>query len=98
MNDLLYSPRNVEVVMEQMLQLNYQFKKVREVHKEYNALLPVEQQDKDEDWFNEIDASMLQFKQKIHVWIRDVERERDTAMEAKSKVKCVWKCVIKEVK
>ena len=49
MNDLLYSPRNVEVVMEQMLQLNYQFKKVREVHKEYNALLPVEQQDKDED-------------------------------------------------
>ena len=27
---------------------------------------------------------MLQFKQKIHVWIRDVERERDAAMEAKS--------------
>ena len=52
-----------------------------EVHKEHNALLPIEQQDKDEDWFNEIDASMLQ----IHGWIRDVERGRDAAMEAKSK-------------
>ena len=97
-NDLLYSPRNVELVREQKFQVDDLFKMVTEVHKEYNALLPVEQQDKDEDWFNEIDASMLQFKQKIHVWIRDVERERDTAMEAKSKVKCVWKCVIKEVK
>ena len=48
-------------------------------------MLPVEQQDKDEDWFDEIDASMLQFKQKIHGWIRDVERERDAAMEARSK-------------
>ena len=28
---------------------------------------------------------MLQFKQKIHGWIRNVERERDAAMEAKSK-------------
>ena len=46
---------------------------------------PVEQQDKDEDWFNEIDASMLQFKQKILGWISDVERNRDAAMEAKSK-------------
>ena len=28
---------------------------------------------------------MLQFKQKIHGWIRDIEWERDAAMEAKSK-------------
>ena len=48
---------------------------VTEVHKDYNAGLPVD----------EIDASMLQFTQKIHGWIRDVERERDAAMEAKSK-------------
>ena len=56
-----------------------------EIHKQYNALLPVEQQDKDKDWFDEIDASMLQFKLKIHGWIRDVEWERDAVMEAKSK-------------
>ena len=65
-----------------------------EVDKEYNALLPVKQQDKDEEWFNEIDASMLQVKQKIHGLIRYVESEKDAA----AKVKCVWKYVIKEVK
>ena len=84
-NDLLYSPRNVELVREQKFQVDDLFKMVTEVHKEYNALLPVEQQDKDEDWLEETDASMLQFKQKIHGWIRNVERERDAAMEAKSK-------------
>ena len=68
-----------------MLQVYDLFKMVTKVHKEYNALLPVEQQDKDEDWFGEIDASMLQFKQNSHGWIRDIERERDAAMEAKSK-------------
>ena len=69
-----------------MLQVDDLFKVVTEVHKEYNASLPVEQQDKDEVWFDEIDASMLQFKQKIHGWIRDTERERDAVMEAKSSV------------
>ena len=68
-----------------MLQVDDLFKMVTEVHKEYNALLPVEQQDKDEDWFDETGARMLQLKQKIHVWIRDVERETNAAMEAKSK-------------
>ena len=79
MNDL-YSPRNVEVVSEQMLQVDDLFKMMTEVHKEYNALLSVEQQGKGEDWFDVIDISMLQFKQKIHGWIRDVNRERDAAM------------------
>ena len=54
MNGLLYSPRNAEVVREQMLQVDDLFKMVTEVHKKYNALLPVEQQEKDEDWFDEI--------------------------------------------
>ena len=84
-NELLYSPRNVEVVREQILQVDDLFKTVTGMHKEYNALLPVEQQDTVEDWFDEINASMLQFKQKIHGWIKDVERERDAAMEAKPK-------------
>ena len=49
-----------------MLEVGNQFKMVTKVHKEYHALLPVEQQDKDEDWFDEIDASILQFIRKIH--------------------------------
>ena len=84
-NDLLYSPGNVEMAWEQMLQVDDLFKIMTEVYKEYNALLPVEQQDKDDDSFGEIDATMLQLKQKVHGWIRDIERERDAAMEVKSK-------------
>ena len=48
-NDLLHSPRNVEVVRKHILPVDDLFKMVTEVHKEYNALLPVEQQAKDED-------------------------------------------------
>ena len=81
----MYSPRNAEVVREQILQADDLFKTVPEGHREY-VLLPVEQPDKDEDWFHVIDASVLQFKENIHGWIRDVERERDAAkLEAKSK-------------
>ena len=42
MDDLLYSPKHVEVVREQMLQADDLFKMVTEVHKEYTDLLPVE--------------------------------------------------------
>ena len=57
-----------------MLQVDDIFKMVTEVDNEYNALLPVEQQEKKKTVFDEIDAIMLQFKQKIHGWIRNVER------------------------
>ena len=57
-----------------MLQVDDIFKMVTEVDNEYNALLPVEQQEKMKTVFDEIDAIMLQFKQKIHGWIRNVER------------------------
>ena len=57
-----------------MLQVDDIFKMVTEVDTEYNALLPVEQQEKMKTVFDEIDAIMLQFKQKIHGWIRNVER------------------------
>ena len=53
-------------------------------------MLPVEEQYKDDDWFDEIDASILQFKQKIHEWIRDVEKERDASTEAKSERSSVF--------
>ena len=46
---LLYSTGNVEVVREQMLHVDDVFMMVTEVHKEYNALLAVEQQDKDDN-------------------------------------------------
>ena len=50
-NHLLYSSKNVDVVKEQMLQVDDIFKMVTEVHNEYNVLLPVEQQEQNEDCF-----------------------------------------------
>ena len=41
-DELLYSVRNVEAVMEQMLQIDGVFKMLIEVHREYNFLLPLE--------------------------------------------------------
>ena len=67
---LLYSSRNVETVRQQILQIDM-FKQLMDVHKEYNFLLPLEAQEDDKKWFDDIDADMLVFKQKIHNWIRD---------------------------
>ena len=86
-DSLLYSSRNVETVREQMLQINDIFKQLMDVHKEYNSLLPLEAQEDDEKWFDDIDADMLVFKQKIHNWIREVEHNRDAELKEKASVK-----------
>ena len=75
-DSLLYSSRNAETVREQMQQINDMFKQLMDVYKEYNSLLPLEAQEDDENWFHDIDADMLVFKQNIHNWIREAEQER----------------------
>lgn len=59
---------------------------VKKVHKQYNVLLLVDQQDQDEDWLNDIDANIAKFKQRIYGWLRDNERERDAIMESKRSI------------
>ena len=86
-DSLLYSSRNVEAVREQMLQIDDMFKQMMEVHKEYNSLFPLEVQEDDEKWFDDIDADMLVFKQKIRNWIKEAEQERDAEMKEKASVK-----------
>ena len=58
-----------------------------DVHKEYNSLLPLEAQEDDEKQFDDIDADMLVFKQKIDNWIRKAEQERDAELKQKTSVK-----------
>ena len=84
---LLYSSRNAEAVREQMLQIDDMFKQMMEVHKEYNSLLSLEVQKDDKKWFDDIDADMLVFKQKIHNWIKEAEQERDAEMKEKTSMK-----------
>ena len=86
-DSLLYLSRNVETVREEMLQINDIFKQLMDVHKEYNSLLPLEAQEDDKKWFDDIDADILVFKQKIHNWIREVEHDRDAELKEKASVK-----------
>ena len=76
-DDLLYTSRNMEAVREQMLQVNL-FKLIIEVHNVYKVLLPQNKQTRNhDDWFDEIDEKIMQFKHKIHSWIREAEMDRD---------------------
>ena len=86
-DSLLYSSRNVETVREQMLQIDGMFKRLMDMPKEYNSLLPLEAQEDDKKWFDDIDTDMLVFKQKIDNWIREAEHDRDAELKAKASVK-----------
>ena len=48
-----------------------------QVHREYNLLLPLEVQEQDEDWSDDIDEQMMSFKNKIYYWLRDTEYEKN---------------------
>ena len=63
------------------------FKQLMDMHKEYNSLLPLEVQEDDDEWLDDIDADMLVFKQKIHNWIREAEHDRDAELKEKVSVK-----------
>ena len=49
---------------DQMQQLDDIFKVMLDVQKEYNSLLPAEEQEGDEEWFDEVDHNICIFKQK----------------------------------
>ena len=85
MDEVLHSVRNVEAVREQMLQIDGVFKMLIEVHREYNSLLPLEMQEQDEDWFDDIDEKMMSFKNKIYNWIKDIQHGRKEQLSSKSR-------------
>ena len=85
-DSFLYSSINVKTITEQMLQIDDMFKQLMNVHQKYNSLLPLEAQEDDEKWFDDIGADMLVFKQ-IHNWIREAEHDRDAELKEKASVK-----------
>ena len=86
-DSLLYSSRNAEPVMEQTFEIDDMFKQLMNLYKEYNSLLPLEDQEDDAKRFEDIDADMLVYMQKIHNWIRKAEQERDAELKEKASVK-----------
>ena len=79
----MYSPKNIEAVRDQMQQLDDIFKVMLNVQKEYNSLLPAEEQERDEEWFDEVDHNICIFKQKIHRWIKVAESERKANLSSR---------------
>ena len=79
----MYSPKNIEAVRDQMQQLDDTFKVMLDVQKEYHYLLPTEEQERDEEWFDEADHNICIFKQKIHCWIKDAELERKANLSSR---------------
>ena len=51
----LYSVRNVEAIREQMHQIDGVFKMLIEVHRENSSSLPLEMQEQDGEWFDDIE-------------------------------------------
>ena len=71
----MYSPKNIGAVRDQMQQLYDIFKVMLDVQKKYNSLLPAEEQERDEEWFDEhkVDHNICIFKQKIHCYAKNVK-------------------------
>ena len=64
-----------------MLQIDDMFKQLMNVQKEYNSLLPLEAQEDDKKWFDDVDTDMLVFKQKIYNSIRKAEQESNAELK-----------------
>ena len=84
--DMLYSFKNTESVREQLQQLDDIFRKMLDVQKSLNSLLPPAEQQRDEEWFDDLDRNICSFKQRIHSWIKDAEAERQAQLSSKRSV------------
>ena len=54
-----------------------------DVQKSYNSLLPPAEQQRDEEWFDDLDHNVCSFKQRVHSWIKDAEAERQAQCSSK---------------
>ena len=54
-----------------------------DVQKSYNSLLPPAEQQRDEEWFDDLDHDVCSFKQRVHSWIKDAEAERQAQLSSK---------------
>ena len=84
--DMLYSFKNTEAVREQLHQFDGIFKMMLDVQKSYNSLLPPAEQQRDEEWFDDLDHNFCSFKQRVHNWIKDAEAERQAQFSSKQSV------------
>ena len=77
---------NTESVREKLQQSDNIFRLMLDLQKSYNSLLPPAEQERDEEWFDDLDHNICLFKQKIHCWIKDAEAERHAQLSCKQSV------------
>ena len=70
-DDLLYSSSNHVDVKEELQQYSDLFKLLSTHHEEYCELLGLEEQRNEVAWFDDLEQDVLNFKHKIHSWLRD---------------------------
>ena len=78
-----------------MSQLNDMFELLMSLHRKYGAMLSVEEQMENGDWFDFVDEEVFTFKRKINLWLKNAEEdERSRAKSERSHSKGSCKKVL----
>ena len=56
--------KNTEAVREQLQQFDDIFRMMLDIQKSYNSLVPPAEQQRDEEWFDDLDHNICSFKKK----------------------------------
>ena len=87
--DMFYSFKNTEAVREQLRQFDDIFRMMLDLQKSYNSLLPPAEQQRDEEWFDDLDDNVCSFRQNVHNWVKDAEAERQAQLSSKQSVSTI---------
>ena len=87
--DMFYSFKNTEAVREQLRQFDDISRMMLDLQKSYNSLLPPAEQQRDEEWFDDLDDNVCSFRQSVHNWVKDAEAERQAQLSSKQSVSTI---------
>ena len=68
--------KNTEAVREQLQQSDDIFRITMDVQKSSNSLLSLAEQQRVEEWFDDLDHNICSLNHKIHSWIKDGNLQR----------------------
>ena len=72
--DFLFSKKSRIAVEKELAQFNDLFKMLLSIHEEYSQVLDDEERADEDDWFDDLDNTVCNFKRKIHRWFRSAEK------------------------
>ena len=84
--DMLYYFKNTEAVKKHLQKFDDFFRMMLDVQKRCNSLLPPAEQQRDEEWFDDLDHNLFSFQKRKHSWIKGAEAERQSQLSSKRSV------------